>query len=158
MAVDVFLKIDGIAGESKDHKHKDEIDVLSWSWGASQSGTMAFGGGGGAGKVNFQDISVMKRFDKSSPNLWQSCASGKHIAKATLYCRKAGEKQQEYLTITFTDLLVSSVQVSASSEEPTESLSLNFSKAEMEYKPQDAKGTLLGGVKFGWDLKKNEKV
>ena len=33
MAVDMFLKIDGIKGESKDSKHKDEIDVLAWSWG-----------------------------------------------------------------------------------------------------------------------------
>jgi type VI secretion system secreted protein Hcp len=158
MAVDVFLKIDGIPGESADGKHKDEIDILSWSWGASQTGTMAFGGGGGAGKVNFSDISFMKRFDKSSPNLWQNCASGKHIAKAILYCRKAGEKQQEYLQITFTDLLVSSVQVSGAGEEPTENVSLNFSKVEMEYKPQDAKGNLGGGVKFGWDIKKNQKV
>ena len=49
MAVDFFLKIDGIPGESTDAKHKDEIDVLSWSWGANQTGTMSYGGGGGAG-------------------------------------------------------------------------------------------------------------
>ena len=38
MAVDMFLKLDGIKGESLDATHKDEIDVLAWSWGLSQSG------------------------------------------------------------------------------------------------------------------------
>ena len=59
MAVDVFLKIGDIKGESKDSKHKGEIDVLSWSWGVSQTGTMGIGGGGGAGKANFSDLSFM---------------------------------------------------------------------------------------------------
>ena len=49
MAVDMFLKMDGIKGESVDDKHKDEIDVLSWSWGMSQSGSAHMGGGAGAG-------------------------------------------------------------------------------------------------------------
>ncbi|MCC6131760.1 MAG: type VI secretion system tube protein Hcp, partial [Acidobacteria bacterium] len=51
MAVDYFLKIEGVPGESQDEQHKDWIDMMSWSWGESQSGTMSFGGGGGAGKV-----------------------------------------------------------------------------------------------------------
>ena len=50
MAVDMFLKISGIDGESTDHKHKDEIEVFSWSWGVSQTGSTG-GGGGGAGKA-----------------------------------------------------------------------------------------------------------
>ena len=48
MAVDIFLELEGIKGESKDHKHKDQIDVLSWSWGMAQSGTAHMGGGAGA--------------------------------------------------------------------------------------------------------------
>ena len=44
MAVDMFLKVsNNIKGESKDHKHKDEIDVLAWSWGVSNSGTFHHG-------------------------------------------------------------------------------------------------------------------
>jgi len=52
MAVDMFLKIDDIEGESVDDVHAGEIDILSWSWGMSQSGTTHTGPGGGAGKVN----------------------------------------------------------------------------------------------------------
>lgn len=157
MAVDVFLKINGVPGESADHKHKGEIDVLSYSWGVSQTGTMAYGGGGGAGKANFHDFSFMMRMNKATPKLMQCCANGKHIPDAVLTCRKAGDKQQEYMTYKFYDLLIASYQTSASSEEPTESISFNFSKMEMEYKEQDAKGGLGGSTNFKYDVKANKE-
>ncbi|MGH3042713.1 MAG: Hcp family type VI secretion system effector, partial [Gaiellaceae bacterium] len=79
MAVDYFLKVDGIPGESADSKHKGEIDVLAFSWGVSQSGSPVPGGGGGAGKADFEDLLVVARTSKASPLLWEACASGKHI-------------------------------------------------------------------------------
>lgn len=30
MAQDIFLKLTGLAGESQDASHKDEIEVMSW--------------------------------------------------------------------------------------------------------------------------------
>ena len=114
MAVDIFLKLDGIKGESQDSKHKEEIDVMSYSFGASQSGTMSYGGGGGAGKVQFQDLSFTHRVDKSSPILFLHCANGAHIKEATLTNRKAGKEQQEYLVVKLYDVLVSSCQQSDS--------------------------------------------
>ena len=45
MAVDVFLKLGDVKGESKDSKHEGEIDVLSWSWGVAQTGIGSMGGG-----------------------------------------------------------------------------------------------------------------
>src|SRR5919204_6894167 len=112
--VDYFLKIDGIPGESGDSKHKDEIQLESWSFGESQSGTMAYGGGGGAGKVQMQDFHFVMKVNKASPKLFLACASGEHIKKAELTCRKAGKEQQEYYKVTFSDLLVSSYQTSGS--------------------------------------------
>ncbi len=161
MAVDYFLKLDGIPGESTDHKHKDEIDLLSWSWGASQSGTMATGGGGGAGKVNMQDFHFVMKVNKATPKLILACASGQHIKTAVLTCRKAGKDQQEFLKYTFSDVLVSSYQTGGSSsgdEIPMEQVSLNYAKMELEYKAQKADGTLDGGIKSGWDLKANKLV
>jgi type VI secretion system secreted protein Hcp len=163
MAADYFLKIDGIPGESFDDKHKDEIEVMSWSWGATQSGTMGFGGGGGGGKVSMQDFHFAMRYNKASPQLLLSCASGKHIAKAVFIARKAGEEQQEYLKISFSDILVASYTSNGADSGggdaiPIESISLNFSKIEIEYKPQDAKGKLGAAITTGWDVKKNVKV
>jgi len=160
MAVDYFLKIDGIPGESQDDKHKSEIDLLSWSWGETQTGTMAHGGGGGAGKVDMQDFHFVMHVNKATPKLILACASGEHIKKATLTCRKAGKTQQEFLTYHFSDVLVSSYQTGGSSGDviPNEQVSLNYSKMEVEYKAQKADGSLDGGIKAGWDMKANKVV
>ena len=157
MAVDVFLKLGDIKGESKDSKHAGEIDVLSWSWGVSQTGTMAHGGGGGAGKANFSDLNIMHALDKASPVLMSKCATGEHIKEATLVSRKAGKGQQEYLIIKMNDILITSVQPSGSSEHPMESVSMNFAKVNMEYKPQKEDGTLDAGLHFKYDIKANKE-
>ena len=159
-AVDYFLKLDGIDGESTDDKHKNEIDVESWSWGESNMGTHAGGGGGGAGKVQMRDFSFTMKVNKATPKLMLACANGQHIKEAKLTCRKAGGDQQEYMIIKFADLLVSSYQTGGSSGDivPTDQISMNFSKIEFEYKPQKADGSLDSAVKTGYDLKANTKA
>ena len=157
MAVDVFLKLGDIKGESTDSKHTGEIDVLSWSWGVSQSGTMAHGGGGGIGKASFSDLNIMHALDKASPVLMKACATGEHIKEGTLIARKAGKGQQEYLIIKMNDILITSVAPSGSSEEPTESVSLQCAKVDLEYKPQKPDGSLEAGVHFKYDIKGNKE-
>jgi len=159
--VDFFLKIDGIDGESTDAKHKGEIDVESWSWGETNSGDAAERGGLGAGKVSAQDFHFVMKINKASPKTMEACASGEHIKKAVLTCRKAGKDQQEYLKITMSELIVSSYQTGGSGSNgivPTDQSSLNFSKIEFEYKEQKPDGTLGGAVKGGWNLKENKKA
>jgi type VI secretion system secreted protein Hcp len=159
MAVDMFLKLDGIKGESKDHKHKDEIHIESFSWGMSQTGAHGTGGGGGAGKVHVHDISITKHLDKSSPGLMLACCNGKHISEGLLTVRKAGENPVEYLKIKLVDILVSGVQEAGhGSDLLTESLTLNFAKFHVEYQEQDAKGKGTPGGEMGWDVKANQKV
>lgn len=158
MAADYFLKIDGIDGESHDSKHKDEIDLLSYSFGATQTGSHSTGGGGGAGKVSMQDFNFAMHINKATPKLLLACASGEHIKKAVLTCRKAGKEQQEFLKVTFSELLVSSYNTGGSSDIPMEQISLNFTKIEFEYKEQKPDGTLGGAVKAGYDLKLNKTV
>jgi type VI secretion system secreted protein Hcp len=159
MAVDMFLELDGIKGESTDSKHKDKIDILAWSWGLSNAGTFHHGSGGGAGKAQFNDLSVTKFIDKASCDLAYHCASGKHIAKGTLIVRKAGEKPLEYLVIKFDKVLVTSVSTGGSSGEDrlTENFSLNFAKVAAEYKTQDEKGAGKDGGSFTWDIAANTK-
>jgi type VI secretion system secreted protein Hcp len=157
MSVDSFLKLGDIKGESKDSKHPGEIDVLSWSLGLSQTGTMGAGGGGGAGKANFSDVSIMHAVDKASPVLMTKCATGEHIKEGTLTLRKAGKGQQEYLIIKMNDILITSVQPSGSSEHPMESVSFQYSKIALEYKPQKEDGSLDAGVFFKYDVKANKE-
>jgi len=160
MAIDMFLKIDDIKGESVDDKHPGEIDVLSWSWGMTQSGTTHTGTGGGAGKVTVQDMSVAKHVDKASPNLVLACCNGKHFKQALLTVRKAGEKPLEYLKITMKDLIISAVQISGAgdSERLTEHVTLNFSEFKTEYSPQKADGTGDAAVEAAFNIAKNVKI
>lgn len=157
--VDYFLKIDGIEGESQDAKHKGEIEIESWSFGEVQTGTAARGGGLGAGKVQMQDFNFVMKVNKASPKLFLACARGDHIKSAVLTCRKAGKDQQEYLKITFSDILVSSYQTSGAASSdmlPMDQISLNFAKIEFEYREQKADGTLGGAIKSWYDLKQNK--
>lgn len=159
--VDYFLKLEGIDGESEDKTHSKEIHIESWSFGEQQSGTMAHGGGGGAGKVQMHDFHFVMKTNAASPKLFLACASGEHIKKAVLTCRKAGKDQQEYLKWTFTELLVSSYQTGGSGSSdvlPLDQISLNFAQVEISYKAQKADGTLAGELKSGWNLKQNAKV
>ena len=159
MAVDMFLKLDGIKGESKDHKHAGEIHIESFSWGLSQTGAHATGGGGGAGKVSVHDISITKFVDKSSCALMLACCNGKHIPSGLITVRKAGEKPLEYLKIKLTDILISGYQTAGhGSDLLTENFTINFAKVQIDYQEQKPDGSGSPAGAFGWDVKANIKL
>ena len=165
MAVDMFLKLGDIAGDSVDavksppskKEHKGEIDVLAWSWGMSQSASTHYGAGGGTGKVNVQDLSITKRIDKSSPNLVKFCCQGKHFPEATLTVRKAGELPVEYYVIKMKDIIISSVQTGGSGggDQLTEQLSLNFAEFEVIFTEQSKEGTATTSIPGGFNIAGN---
>ena len=136
MAVDIILEIDGIKGESVIDGHADQVDVLAWSWGAHNQGAAHVSTGAGAGKVDVQDMSITKYIDKASSDIWLAVCNGKHIAKLTLYVRKAGEKPLEYIKIVMKDALFTSYSTGGSNgeERVTESVTLNFASFTFEYK------------------------
>ncbi|WP_428649248.1 Hcp family type VI secretion system effector [Roseibium sp.] len=160
MAVDFYLELDGIKGESQDKTHKDKIDVLSWSWGASQSGTTHMGSGSGSGKVHFQDLSITKYVDKSTPVLLQHISTGKHIAKGTLFVRKAaGDSPLEYIKLDMKDIIVTNVSTGGSGADDriTESVTLNFGEYKYIYTEQKPDGSKGAAPEFAWDIAANEK-
>jgi type VI secretion system secreted protein Hcp len=158
MAIDYFLKLGDIKGESADDKHKGEIDIESWSWGATQSGSMHLAGGGGSGKVSMQDFHVTKKVDSATPKLMLSCANGAHYKEALVTCRKAGTKPLEFMKIKLTDVLVSSYQTGGSHGDiiPVEQVSLNFAKIQFEYTPQKPDGSGEAAIETAWDIKANK--
>lgn len=157
MAVDIFIKIGDLKGDSIDDGHKDEIEVLGFNIGATQNGTMHTATGGGAGKVSVQDLSVTKWVDKSSPNLFLACCNGKNMKEAVLTVRKAGEKPLEYLKLTMKDVIVSSISTAGhgSEERLTETVTLNFGKLKVGYTPQKPDGSGDAEVEGGWDVAAN---
>jgi type VI secretion system secreted protein Hcp len=159
-AVDYFLRIDftapGPVGETTDSQHKGEIEIQSFSWGVTQTSVGTAGGGAGAGRAVFQDIHFTAQSSKASPRLMLACAQGEHINKAVLTGRRGGQGQQEFLTFTLSDAIVSSYKVGDPAPDvgdelkiqpgPADSFSLNFSKVEFA----------LNGQKAGWDVKANK--
>ncbi len=159
MAVDIFLKLSNILGESQDASHKDEIDVLNWGLGMTQSGTTHLGGGGGSGKVDVQDINIIKYVDKSSNDLIKKCTSGQHIDQGLLTVRKSGgDAPVEYFKVNMEMIIVSSYNTGGSKDgldRIEENLTLNFRRFNIEYTMQDDKGANAGTTNAGWDIAEN---
>ncbi|MEM5435495.1 Hcp family type VI secretion system effector [Paraburkholderia diazotrophica] len=160
MAQDIFIKINGIDGESQDSAHKNEIEVSNWSWQILQQSSMHAGSGGGAGKATVEDLAFEHLLDRASPNLMKYCLTGKHIDQAVLTVRKAGGNPLEYLKITMNDVIVTQVHPSGSNADNgiREHVRLSFAKVKQEYVVQNAQGGSGGAVTAGYDIKLNKEA
>jgi type VI secretion system secreted protein Hcp len=156
MAVDYFLKLEGIDGESEDEKHKTEIQIMSWSWGASQVSSVAGTGGSGAGKASVSDFSIMAYFDKSTPKFFKSIGLGTHIPTGTMSAIKSGADGKPYLKVDFKELFVSSLQISASSEVPTVSVSFSYNEIKIDYSTQNEQGNVTSTGPVTYNTKANK--
>lgn len=157
MPTDIFIKFDDVKGESADAQFKDHCELHSWSWGVAQM-AMTAGGGMGAGKAQFQDFSVSKNFDSASSRLMQKCATGQHFKKVELSARKAGGEQQVFLKYTFKDAFITSYNVGAGGDYPTENVSFAYGEVKIEYFKQDAKGGVAKDGEFAYSVKTNKAV
>lgn len=152
MSNDVFIKINGIAGESEDATHAGEIQVANWMWKMSLLSSMSSGSGGGAGKATVDDLVFFHQVDKASPNLMSYCLTGKHIDEAVLTMRKSGGVGLDFLKITMSDVIVTGVEMSPSYEQ----VSLSFARVKQEYTVQNQAGGSKGIVTGTFDIKANK--
>lgn len=157
MAVDYFLKLDSINGESIDQNFTNQINVLSFAWGGTQTTSVAGTGGSGAGKVSLSEFTVSKYYDASSPEIFKSMLLGTHIATGTLSAVKSGSNGKPFLTIAFTELFVTSQQMSGSSEIPNESVSFSYNTIKTDYSKQNEQGNLTSVGAVSYDLKANKQ-
>lgn len=147
--IDMFLKIEGIKGESADAKHKDEIDVLAWSWGESTAANAGGRGGLGAGKTCVRDVQITKYIDVASPPLIAAGATGRSFKMATLTMTKAG-MPGNFLTVKLSNVSVSSYATSATGNDPAygdrplEKVSLQFDVMDGSYTPLNSDGMPSG--------------
>jgi type VI secretion system secreted protein Hcp len=155
MAVNAYLVIDGRPGPST--SKSGAIDILSFSFGASQTAVIGAGSSGGearAGRANVQDLTIMKVLDKVSPLLFDDCVTGNYLKKVdVIYDKPMGDSQEDYFKIHLEDALITSIQLSGSSENPVESVSFAFSKIKVSYNPEED-GSLKGFIDKGFDVLK----
>ncbi|HUD12632.1 MAG TPA: type VI secretion system tube protein Hcp [Terracidiphilus sp.] len=152
MAVNAYLIIDGVPGPST--SLKDAHDILSFSWGVSNTAVIGAGSSGGearSGRANMSDLSIMKVADKNTPLMFANCCNGTFIKKVDIiYDKPMGDKQEPYFKIHMEDVLITSHQVSGSSENPVESHSYAYTKIKVSYNPEE-EGKLKGFIDRGWD-------
>jgi type VI secretion system secreted protein Hcp len=153
MSINFYLKFDGIDGESVHVDHKGEIEASSWSWGLDAPTTGTGGSGGAVGKPRPREFHFVHYYDKASPLLAKNAALGKHVKTAVLSARKAGEQQKDYLKVTMTDVIITSVSISGDGNGPMEEVAMAFNEIDVSYQPQDPKGGLGPAVKFDWNIK-----
>jgi len=153
MAVNAFLMIDGRPGPSS--SKPNAIEILSFSFGASQTSTYQAGSSGQetrAGRADVANVSIMKVLDKVSPLLFDDCVTGNILKKVTvIYDKPTGDKQEEYFKLEMTNALITSIQLSGSSENPSESISFAFEKINVMYNPEGADKKLAGFIEKGFD-------
>lgn len=161
MAIDVYLRMDGISGESQDEQHKGWIEATSVHWSTQQprGATASTGGGHTAERVQMADILVGKLADLSSPVLSQTCAMGRTLPKAKIEIMRADQlgTRLKYFEIELENVLIGMV---SSGVRPgsvmSEHINLKFSKIWWCYTQQKISGGASGNTAGGWDLSANK--
>lgn len=159
---DMFLKIDGIEGESTDDKYKGWIEILSFSLGATNptTATRSSVGGAGSERVNLHDVHIVKQIDKASVKIFEQCCSGLPVKEVTISLNRAGGDKMKYMEIKMEEVVISSFNMGGShgGDVPTESISFNYGKIKKTYFQQKrADGKAAGQVVAGWDAVANKK-
>lgn len=160
MAIDVYLQIDGIKGESNDSLHKNWIECEGATWAVTQpkSSTSSTSGGHTAERCEHRDIFISKISDLATPALLQSCSSGKTIPRAKLeFMRADGNGERvKYFEIELENVLIGAVVPTVTNGSVlSEQVSLKYSKVKWKYTQQKMSGGIAGNTAGGWDLATN---
>ena len=162
MAVNTFLKLDNVKGESTHEGFEGYVDILSYSIGVNHESSIGTRTGGmGEGKASFHDFSIVKQVDAASPVFFQMCAQGKHFEKATItFNKQSGDaKPHKFFIHEFEEVYITNVHWSGSAEHPTESVSFAYGSMKVTYDAQDSKGKSAGKpVGAGWHVRKNSPL
>jgi len=162
MPINGFIQIDGIDGESKDSEHEKWISVFHYSFGISQSATPVECDTNGStdGKSSFDSLTIKKRLDSSTPQIYEYCAKGKPITTVTLDLCRAGEEKTVYMSYTLTNAVISKVKTEVETirvrdndiEFPMQTVSFNFNEINWSYQRQDRAEGVDGGYEGSFNI------
>ena len=154
--VDMFLKLDGVEGESSDPAHGGEIELDGFLQIVTSPRDPATGQA--TGKRRWAHLALRAQVDKSTPLLFKKLVTNEKIPKATLTCYKAGGKGKvEYLKIVLSEVYLAKVQVGQLEASGGDVIApcdfdLSFGKIEITASPQTSKGGASGTIVCNDDL------
>jgi len=156
---EMFLKLDGIEGESLDSVHTGEIEIKDWQWDTVNTVKWDINQGGQSTKVDVQHVLLNKSCDKASVTLYQNCVTGKHIKNGTITCRKNdGDQKVEYFILKMTDIMITKVHFEGDGGDQSlrENIGLSFAEFRMDYKLQNDTGNPGGSKSFQFNVQKQQ--
>jgi type VI secretion system secreted protein Hcp len=162
VASDIFLKIDGVTGESTDQQHSGEIELASWNFDLDNPPNIGSQtSGAGTGRVKGDKIHCVAQMSKASPSLFEFCTQGKHFTTATLTCRKAGGAQQNFLVLTMDEVYIARYETSFANGNnevplPYDNFTLAVGKLTFDYLAQTPQGTTQSAGPHSWDFRSNQ--
>lgn len=159
-AVDMFIKIGDIEGESQAKEHKNDIDILAWSWAMSENDNSPSRRGR---KICIDDLSFTKFIDKASAKLALKTLSGELIPEARLVVRETsdgsnGAAPLEYLSILMHNVVITGYQTGGANSDDrlTEEVTLNFEEMEWTYTQRDSAGGIAAVITDVVDTSKSK--
>lgn len=172
-ALEIFVKLDGIDGDSTVRGHEKETVVLAFEQDIANLVSVG-GGGGGSGKAVFSPVRFRKAVDIGSVPLLMACASGAHIREARFVFRRAGAGI-DYYKIVLEDVVVAHIAqragtgaqyplsfgqmaTGADTAGGLDEIALEYARVRWEYRPIGADGMPTGAITGGWDRVRSEPL
>ena len=156
----IYVEWEGIDGDCDAKGYAKHIEVNSCQWGIGRGIGSPAGGASDreSSAPSISEVVVSKPVDNASTGLFEAalCGEGK---KVTLKFVKTDAGQLEtYLSYELQEVLISGYSVSSGGDNPSESISLNFTKIMMTNTPSGTKGETTSPVPSGWDLAAQAKM
>lgn len=136
MAVQIFLRMDGVEGAVRASAHKGWCEILSWNWSLARG--QAESGGKAVTVTRGHEIVISKIAGVESTQLMQLCATGAVTSSAqisTIPEVSKRETPQRYVLLSMGDVIVRSVNAAAEVDDNLvrEKVILRFHKIEFGY-------------------------
>ena len=132
MAVDIFMKIDGIQGESSDLQFKDWIEVLSLNWEVDSAAKTQSSHG-----PRSSAFGITKVVDKATPQIIKATTQNDNIKEIRLALCRSGKDKIKYLEYVFKSCFLTKVELQTSKDSgeslPTENIQFRFASIEITY-------------------------
>lgn len=160
MSSNIYVKIEGIKGESLVAKYKDQIEAMNFSYSCYQPVSESRSGGiHTTGRANHGTINFSKYTDISTADLCATMWAGKTIPSVVITAvTNNGDEVVEYLTITLTNVVISNFSIhGGGSSVSSEEVSLSYSKIKFVYHFQGEDGKANGEKPAEWDLATEQK-
>jgi type VI secretion system secreted protein Hcp len=156
MAIDVFMKIDGISGESLDTQFKDWIEVLSLNW-VVESPVSKDGAGQTVRSLRSSEFSITKVVDKATTQIVKALVQNENIKEIRVALCRSGKEKIKYLEYVFKNCVITkaALRTASHSEEslPTEDIQFRFALIEITYFQQKREGGgSAGQISFSWNI------